>query len=176
MSKLFVARCLNQSHLDQSLIKNSNKIPLLRKGEFGDVIYKADGGPPPAPTDSNIPCVFEVYGASHYTWGYLGCGPHLFAFNILNHFFGEEIARNFTHDFVIDVIAKLPCRESGVLKFETIQAWLNGVKEKKFPMLTSPRLNLPRTPDLFGYPPTCQERREEPAKLSLWETVRQFFS
>jgi hypothetical protein len=89
--------------------------PLMRKGEYEDVIAI------PHPLKdftrfTNVPYVMGdlVDGRAGFEWGYSGCGPTDFAFNILLHFtdHDEVVARAYHMEFRDEFLKDLP-REGG---------------------------------------------------------------
>lgn len=85
--------------------------PTMRKGEYLDVIAIRH------PFDftakfTNVPWVMgdNADEAAGFEWGYSGCGPTDFAFNILLHFtdHNEAMARAYTIDFREECIRPLP--------------------------------------------------------------------
>ena len=100
------------------------RLRVLGSQEFEDIILRPSknkdlGG------ISNVP--YRIKDAWFFAWGYLGNGPHETAVNILLHFSGGDydFARDFCQEFVVEVISKLPNRESVLLSARSIFCDLN---------------------------------------------------
>ncbi len=121
--------------------------PLMRKGEYADVIAIRH------PLDSfvkfsNIPWVMgdNMDEAMGYEWGYSGCGPTDFAFNILLHFtdHDEAVARAYAIDFREEYIRTMP-RDGGRIKKEDIFDFIEHMKVTKPGLLEMVRKQLQLT-------------------------------
>lgn len=121
--------------------------PLMRKSEYLDVIAIRH------PLDSftkftNISWVMgdNMDEAMGYEWGYSGCGPTDFAFNILLHFtdHDEAVARAYAIDFRDEYIRTLPY-DGGRIKKEDIFAFLERMKATKAGLLEMVRKQLELT-------------------------------
>lgn len=96
--------------------------PLMRKGEFNDVI--AIRHPLKDFTRfTNVPYVMGdlVDEGAGFEWGYSGCGPTDFAFNILLHFtdHDEAVARAYHMEFRDEFLSDMP-REGGRIQKDII--------------------------------------------------------
>lgn len=121
--------------------------PLMRKSEYLDVIAIRH------PLDSftkftNIPWVMgdNMDQAMGYEWGYGGCGPTDFAFNILLHFTDQDeaMARAYAIEFRDEYIRTMP-RDGGRIKKDDIFAFLERMKVTKSGLLEMVRKNLELT-------------------------------
>lgn len=107
--------------------------PLMRMGEYADVIAIRH------PLDSmikftNVPWVMgdNMDEAIGFEWGYSGCGPTDFAFNILLHFtdHDEAVARAYSIDFREEYIRTIP-RDGGKIAKEDIFDFIERMKVTK---------------------------------------------
>jgi hypothetical protein len=118
--------------------------PLMRKGEYADVI--AIRHPLESFTKfTNVPWVMgdNMDEAMGYEWGYSGCGPTDFAFNILLHFtdHDEAVARAYAIDFREECIRSMP-RDGGRIKKEEIFDFIERKKVAKPGLLEMVRKHL----------------------------------
>lgn len=120
---------------------------LMRKGEYMDVIAIRH------PLDSfvkftNVPWVMgdNMDEAMGYEWGYSGCGPTDFAFNILLHFtdHDEAVARACAIDFRDEYIRTMP-RDGGRIAKEDIFDFIERMKVMKPDLLEMVRKSLELT-------------------------------
>lgn len=121
--------------------------PLMRKGEYLDVIAIRH------PLDSyvkftNVPWVMgdNMDEAMGYEWGYSGCGPTDFAFNILLHFtdHNEAVARVCAIDFRDEYIRTLPYN-GGRIKKDHVFDFIERTKMTKAGLLETIRKSLELT-------------------------------
>lgn len=121
--------------------------PLMRKGEYADVIAIRH------PLNSvikftNVPWFMgnNMDEAMGYEWGYSGCGPTDFAFNILMHFtdHDEAVARAYAIDFREEYIRTMS-REGGKIAKEEIFDFIERMKVTKSGLLEMVRKNLELT-------------------------------
>lgn len=121
--------------------------PLMRKGEYADVIAIRH------PLDSfikftNVPWVMgdNMDEAMGYEWGYSGCGPTDFAFNILLHFTDrdETVARAYAIDFREEYIRTIS-RDGGKIAKEEIFDFIERTKVTKPGLLEMVRKQLELT-------------------------------
>lgn len=120
---------------------------LMRKGEYADVIAIRH------PLDSftkftNVPWVMgdNMDEAMGYEWGYSGCGPTDFAFNILLHFTDQDksIARAYAIDFREEYIRTMPIEGGRIMK-EDIFDFIERMKVTKPGLLEMVRKHLELT-------------------------------
>ncbi|MBX3040637.1 MAG: hypothetical protein KF789_08025 [Bdellovibrionaceae bacterium] len=121
--------------------------PLLRKGEYADVIAIRH------PLDSiikftNVPWFMgdNMDEAMGYEWGYSGCGPTDFAFNILLHFtdHDEGVARAYAIDFREEYLRTMP-KDGGRIKKEDIFDFIERMKVTRPDLLEMVRKHLDLT-------------------------------
>ena len=122
--------------------ESAKRLRVLAPGEFEDVVlrpsHRRECG-----NVGNVP--YRLKLAWWYEWGYLGNGPHDTAINILYHFSGSErFSREFVHEFVEEVIVKLPNNVAVAISARFIIEWINARKGKtsdyayEFPKLCPP--------------------------------------
>lgn len=137
---------------------------LMRKGEYADVIAIRH------PLDSftkftNVPWIMgdNMDEAMGYEWGYSGCGPTDFAFNILLHFtdHDEAVTRAYTIDFREEHIRAMPS-EGGRIKKEDISDFIERMKVTKPGLLEMVRKHLELTT-----PVACPTPRSDILPLGL---------
>jgi len=107
--------------------------PLMKKSEYADVVAIRH------PLDSfrkftNVPWIMgdNMDEAMGYEWGYSGCGPTDFAFNILLHFtdHDEAVARAYHMEFRDEYIRTMPYDGARIAK-EDIFDFLERMKMTK---------------------------------------------
>jgi transcriptional regulator with XRE-family HTH domain len=77
--------------------------------------------------DQPLESVRDWGGALEIEWGYLGRGPSSLANAILLHEYGWQVAQDWGHDFLCDVIGHLPREQGGIewtLTSDQINRWL----------------------------------------------------
>lgn len=106
------------------------RLRVLSPEEFEDIVLRPSknkdfGG------ISNVP--YRIKDAWFFAWGYLGNGPHETAVNVLLHFSGgdHDFARDFCQEFVVEVISKLPNRESVLLSARFVLGWIRDRRGKR---------------------------------------------
>ena len=92
---------------------------------FGDAVCSRG----PDGIKTNIPRRIIYHSPDGFEWGYGGSGPADFALNILSVYIGEEEARRYYQDFKFTFVAGL-AYEGGVIKRETIMAWVGEARHK----------------------------------------------
>ena len=121
--------------------------PLMKKSEYADVIAIRH------PLDSfrkftNVPWIIgdNTDEAMGYEWGYSGCGPTDFAFNILLHFtdHDEAVARAYSIDFREEYIRTMP-KDGGRIKKEDIFDFIERMKVRESGLLEIVRMHLDLT-------------------------------
>lgn len=121
--------------------------PLMKKSEYVDVIAIRH------PLDSfrkftNVPWIMgdNTDEAMGYEWGYSGCGPTDFAFNILLHFtdHDEAVARAYHIEFREEYLRNM-ASEGGRIAKEDIFTFLERMKLHKPGILEMVRKNLELT-------------------------------
>jgi hypothetical protein len=118
--------------------------PMMRKGEFADVI--AIRHPQHNFTRfTNVPYVMGdlVDAGEGYEWGYGGCGPTNFAFNILLHFtdHDEAVTRAFHMEFRDEFLVNMP-KETGRISKEDIFDFIEKMKVTRPRQLESVRRDM----------------------------------
>lgn len=93
----------------------------------GDVILKFENGR----VLTNVPHKVVRHSPTGFAWGYGGSGPADLALNILLLYTNRETADRLYQCFKWQFIATMP-PAGGVIKGETIRAWLEEQKEVDF--------------------------------------------
>lgn len=90
---------------------------ILQKGEYADVIARRN----PAKF-TNIAWIDgdNMDGRDGFEWGYYGCGPRDFAYNILLHFTDgdDSFAEKYCIDFAVQFLKPLPIEGGRICKEE----------------------------------------------------------
>jgi len=103
---------------------------------------------------------YNRHSPDGFEWGYGGSGPADLAFSVLVHFYNEEIAEKYYHDFKRDIIASVP---KSVKRFEIeidlVKNWLDRTikrkaEDKKPKNIFNPLLKSVPT---FSYCPICNK-------------------
>lgn len=107
--------------------ESAKRLRVLAPGEFEDVVLR----PSHRRECGNVGNVsYRLKSAWWYEWGYIGDGPRDTGLNILFHFSNERLAREFVHEFVEGVLAKLPKDKSVAISARFIIEWINARKGK----------------------------------------------
>ncbi len=93
----------------------------------GNVVLKRENGR----VLTNVPHTIVRHSPTGFAWGYGGSGPADLALNILLLYTDEEAADRLYQRFKWEFVSRVP-PEGGVIKGETIRAWLEEQKEVDF--------------------------------------------
>ncbi len=106
----------------------AKRLRVLQPGEFDDVILRPSRRRE-CGNVGNVP--YRLKNAWWYEWGYVGDGPRDAAINILFHFSGNvSFAREWTFEFVDEVMTQLPPRVPVAISARFIIGWINARKGK----------------------------------------------
>ena len=115
--------------LHQMQYPELRKLRLNGKHEQKDVI--CSGEVDDLRFNTNVTAYFGDNGDMR--WGYIGTGPNNLAINLLYYFSDgdESFARKHVYTFSSEILLNLTHTKSGVIKYETINAWIKKAKAQK---------------------------------------------